>query len=161
VILRVHLRLSTTAVFHLDYGPLQALRQRPGLSQAEVRQRVRLIRAAKLPDPSIQPNVGSFFKNPRVDAAHWQVLRMRFPDLVSFPVDASGGRKLAAGWLIERAGWKGVSRQGVTVHPLQALVLINSGQARRQDVQTLADAICVSVWRCFGVALEREPVWVD
>jgi len=113
------------------------------------------LRRARLPDPARVPNAGSFFKNPVVDAQRARALAARFPDLVTFPA-ADGGVKLAAAWLIERAGWKGVERAGVGVHAQQALVLVNRGGGAAA-LLVLARDIRASVADCFGVELELEP----
>lgn len=114
------------------------------------------IRRRKLPDPHDIPNVGSFFKNPLVSIAHLQRIQQTFADVVFYPVDDTQV-KLPAGWLIERAGWKGVSEEGVAVHAHQALVLINPNRLRGDVVLQLADKIVASVQKTFGVELEQEP----
>ncbi|WP_323121063.1 UDP-N-acetylmuramate dehydrogenase [Burkholderia alba] len=115
------------------------------------------IRRAKLPDPLEFGNAGSFFKNPVISAERFAVLREREPDLVSYP-QADGQVKLAAGWLIDRCGWKGRTLGAAAVHDRQALVLVNRGGASGTDVLALADAIRRDVLGRFGVELEVEPV---
>ena len=115
------------------------------------------IRSRKLPDPARLGNAGSFFKNPQVDAATFQSLIARHPNLPHYP-QPDGTVKLAAGWLIERCGWKGRSLGPAGVYERQALVLINRGGARGEDVLRLARAIQASVKAIFGVELEPEPV---
>ncbi|WP_133647615.1 UDP-N-acetylmuramate dehydrogenase [Paraburkholderia flava] len=115
------------------------------------------VRSAKLPDPSVLGNAGSFFKNPVIDAAQFAVLKAREPELVSYP-QPDGSVKLAAGWMIDRCGWKGRSMGAAAVHDRQALVLVNRGGATGADVLALADVIRDDVQRRFGVALEAEPV---
>lgn len=115
------------------------------------------IRSRKLPDPARIGNAGSFFKNPQVDAAMFQRLIARHPDLPYYP-QPDGTTKLAAGWLIERCGWKGKNLGPVGVYEHQALVLVNRGGARGEDVLRLARAIQTSVRAMFGVDLEPEPV---
>jgi UDP-N-acetylmuramate dehydrogenase len=104
-------------------------------------------------------NAGSFFKNPVVDAATHARLKDRFPELVSYP-QPDGQHKLAAGWLIDRAGWKGRSVGDAAVYERQALVLVNRGHATGADVVALAQAIQADIRARFGVELESEPVWV-
>lgn len=118
------------------------------------------IRRHKLPDPAVQGNAGSFFKNPVVDADQAEALREQCADLRTYP-QADGRVKLAAGWLIERAGWKGRQLGPVGMHPRQALVLVNHGGARAADVMALAQAVQKSVADQFGVVLEQEPVMLD
>ena len=118
---------------------------------------VMAVRSRKLPDPACVGNAGSFFKNPVVDAATFADLAARYPELPHYP-QADDAIKLAAGWLIERCGWKGRDLGPVGVYEKQALVLVNRGGARGADVLRLARAIQESVWAAFGVELEPEPV---
>lgn len=115
------------------------------------------IRQRKLPDPARIGNAGSFFKNPVVDADAFAGLAARFPELPHYP-QPDGSVKLAAGWLIDRCGWKGKQLGPVGVYERQALVLVNRGGARGEDVLRLARAIQESVRTTFGVELEPEPV---
>ena len=117
------------------------------------------IRRRKLPDPAVLGNVGSFFKNPLVAAAHYQALKARFSQLVAYP-QPDGGYKLAAGWLIEQCGFKGHRSAAVGVHHQQALVLVNYGGAKVSDLLSLAQTISQAVQQTFGVMLEIEPVVV-
>ena len=123
---------------------------------AAVRRAVMRLRQSKLPDPRTLANAGSFFKNPLVSAAHHQRLQASYPELVAYP--QQDGVKLAAGWLIEHAGWKGRSIGPVGMHRKQALVLVNHGGASAQQVLQLAAAVRADVERLFGVTLEQEPV---
>lgn len=118
------------------------------------------IRRAKLPDPARLANVGSFFKNPIVDAPTFRKLRDLHAGIVAYPVDDGAHFKLAAGWLIERCGWKGRRLGAVGMHERQSLVLVNHGGASARDVQVLADVIRAEVATRFGVHLEQEPVEV-
>lgn len=118
------------------------------------------IRRAKLPDPAQLANAGSFFKNPVVDAKTYRALRDLHPGLVAYPVDDGAHYKLAAGWLIERSGWKGRRLGPVGMHERQALVMVNHGGASARDIQVLADVIRAEVATRFGVHLEQEPLAV-
>ena len=132
----------------------------PGIIQPtarEVADAVIALRLRKLPDPAHIGNAGSFFKNPRIDAQAFQNLVARYPDLPHYP-QPDGTVKLAAGWLIERCGWKGKTLGPVGVYERQALVLVNRGGARGEDVLRLARAIQASMRATFGVDLELEPV---
>ncbi|WP_322103370.1 UDP-N-acetylmuramate dehydrogenase [Paraburkholderia sp. J41] len=115
------------------------------------------VRRAKLPDPLELGNAGSFFKNPVIDAAPFEALRAREPEIVSY-AQADGRVKLAAGWMIDRCGWKGRALRGAAVHERQALVLVNRGGATGADILELAQAIRGDVLARFGVELEQEPV---
>lgn len=144
----------------LEYPDLQRHPRLVGApSPRDVFEAVCEIRRAKLPDPAVLGNAGSFFKNPVVPAAQYEALRARFPGLVGYP-QANGGYKLAAGWLIDQCGWKGRRLGPVGVHERQALVLVNHGGARAADVLALAEAIRRDVENRYGVVLEPEPVVV-
>ncbi|MFD4839696.1 UDP-N-acetylmuramate dehydrogenase [Achromobacter sp. NPDC058515] len=117
------------------------------------------IRRAKLPDPAVIGNAGSFFKNPIVPAAMRDALTDRHPGLVSY-VQPDGRYKLAAGWLIDQCGWKGRTLGAAGVHDRQALVLVNRGGATAADIMGLARAVQDAVAARYGVRLEPEPVVV-
>ncbi|MVW77044.1 UDP-N-acetylmuramate dehydrogenase [Pseudomonas sp. R-22-3w-18] len=159
IILRVRFQLSRTAALHLDYGPVRQRLAEQGIAAptaADVSRAICAIRSEKLPDPAQLGNAGSFFKNPLVGAAQAQLLRLQHADLVAYP-QADGQVKLAAGWLIERAGWKGYREGDAGVHRLQALVLVNYGQATGRELLALARRIQEDIAERFGVALEIEP----
>lgn len=115
------------------------------------------VRRAKLPDPMVIGNAGSFFKNPVVSAEQCRDIIGRDPEIVHYPLD-DGTYKLAAGWLIDACGWKGKSIGRAGVYERQALVLVNRGGASGAEVVTLARAIQESVYGRFGIRLEPEPV---
>jgi len=117
------------------------------------------IRRAKLPDPALIGNAGSFFKNPVVTPEQCRDIIGRDPEVVHYPLP-DGSVKLAAGWLIDACGWKGKSVGQAAVYEKQALVLVNRGGAIGSEVMTLARAIQESVYGRFGIRLEPEPVVV-
>lgn len=117
------------------------------------------IRRRKLPDPARLGNAGSFFKNPVVSLARFQELKARWPALVAY-AQPDDTYKLAAGWLVEQAGWKGRREGPVGVHERQALVLVNYGGADADAVERLAGKVRADVSARFGVELEQEPVAV-
>ena len=127
--------------------------QHPGIR--DVSNAVMNIRRSKLPDPKETGNAGSFFKNPEVTADVYQQIKQRFPQLVAYPL-ASGGYKLAAGWLIEQCGLKGFAFNGAAVHNKQALVLIKKNHCTGADVYELSSLVLEKVFDTFGVTLERE-----
>ncbi|VFR46717.1 UDP-N-acetylenolpyruvoylglucosamine reductase [plant metagenome] len=139
--------------------PRLAGRDEAGITAREIFDTVCEVRRAKLPDPAVLGNAGSFFKNPLVDAAHHASLLAQWPDLVSY-AQPDGRYKLAAGWLIDRCGWKGRDLGRAGVHDRQALVLVNRGGADAGDILALAAAIQQDVQARYGVALEPEPVVV-
>lgn len=159
IILRVRFALSRVAALHLGYGPVQDYLQAHGITAptaSDVSAAICAIRREKLPDPAALGNAGSFFKNPVVSAELAQRLRAEHADLVAYP-QADGQVKLAAGWLIERAGWKGYREGDAGVHRLQALVLVNYGQASGAQLLALAQRIQVDIAQRFTVELEIEP----
>ncbi len=121
------------------------------------------IRRAKLPDPSVIGNAGSFFKNPTVTPEQCADIILREPKIVHYHL-ADGSVKLAAGWLIDACGWKGKTIGNAGVYERQALVLVNRGGTTEPvtggEVMTLAKAIQTSVYERFGILLEPEPVVV-
>jgi len=128
-------------------------------SSLEVAQKVMGVRQHKLPDPASIPNVGSFFKNPIIDAQRAKILKDKYP---AMPQYAAGVEtKLAAGWLIDQLGLKGYCIGGAAVHERQALVLVNQGSASPTDVIRLAKYVRAQVWQNFGVNLEPEVNFID
>lgn len=117
------------------------------------------IRRRKLPDPATLPNAGSFFQNPLVDGAAAAALHTAHPVLPQYP-QADGRVKLAAGWLIEQAGWKGKDLGPAGMYEQQALVLVNRGGATGSDVCALAAAVQADVAARFGVTLVPEPIYL-
>ena len=117
------------------------------------------IRRAKLPDPALIGNAGSFFKNPVVTSEQCRDIIGRDPEIVHYPMP-DGSVKLAAGWMIDACGWKGKSVGEAAVYEKHSLVLVNRGSAIGSEVMTLARAIQESVYGRFGIRLETEPVVV-
>ncbi|MBK5513317.1 MULTISPECIES: UDP-N-acetylmuramate dehydrogenase [unclassified Pseudomonas] len=159
LILRVRFTLNRTAHLHLEYGPVRQRLTEQGIDQptpTDVSQAICSIRSEKLPDPLVLGNAGSFFKNPLVPAALVARLKGEYPDLVAY-AQPDGQMKLAAGWLIEKAGWKGFREADAGVHKLQALVLVNYGGATGLQLLGLAQRIQKDIWQRFSVELEMEP----
>ena len=159
IIVRVAFRLQRSAPVRLDYGAitetLAALGKQAPFGFKDVAQAVMHIRRTKLPDPAELGNAGSFFKNPVVSAETHARLKAEHPDVAAYPLE-DGTVKLAAGWLIDRAGWKGHRRGTHGVHDRQALVLVNLGGATGSEILQLASDIQADVRQRFGVDLERE-----
>ena len=159
IILRVRFALRRAPRLQLEYGPLRQRLLQAGVEHPtprDVSDAVCAIRREKLPDPQVLGNAGSFFKNPLVPQSLADELRRCHPNLVAFP-QANGQVKLAAGWLIEQAGWKGFREGDAGVHGLQALVLVNHGQASGKQILALARRIQTDINLRFGVVLEIEP----
>ncbi len=160
VINRVRLRLPRPWHPMLSYLELERKVLETGITQPNARQIfdwVCAIRSAKLPDPAVIGNSGSFFKNPVVSPEQCRDIIARDPNIVHYPMD-DGSFKLAAGWMIDACGWKGKSIGQAGVYEKQALVLVNRGGAIGAEVLTLARAIQESVYGRFGIRLEPEPV---
>ena len=162
LILRVRFRLPKPWKPELTYLDLQRKMAETGVTDPTARQVydwVCAIRRAKLPDPRVLGNAGSFFKNPTVTPEQCSDIIAREPGIVHYPMP-DGTVKLAAGWLIDACGWKGKSVGQAGVYEKQALVLVNRGGATGGEVVTLARAIQTSVYERFGIRLEPEPVVV-
>ncbi|WP_338460212.1 UDP-N-acetylmuramate dehydrogenase [Pseudomonas sp. TE3-3-F2023] len=159
LILRVRFALSRTLRAHLDYGPVRQRLAEQGVTEPTaqaISEAICSIRREKLPDPAELGNAGSFFKNPVVSAEQVERIRAQYPGVVAYP-QADGQVKLAAGWLIEQAGWKGHREGDAGVHRLQSLVLVNYGQASGAQMHALARRIQADILERFGVELEMEP----
>lgn len=159
LILRVRFALNRVDHLHLEYGPVRQRLSEQGIEQPTARDVSRAIcsiRSEKLPDPAVLGNAGSFFKNPVVSAVLAAQIKQSHPGLVGYP-QANGQVKLAAGWLIEQAGWKGFRDADAGVHRLQSLVLVNYGTATGLQLLELARRIQRDIAERFGVELEMEP----
>ena len=160
VITKVRFRLPKPWQPVLGYLELVRKMAETGISEPSAKQIfdwVCAIRRAKLPDPAVIGNAGSFFKNPVVTEEQCRDIIGRDPGIVHYPMP-DGTLKLAAGWMIDACGWKGKAVGGAAVYDKQALVLVNRGDARGAEVVTLARAIQESVYGRFGIRLETEPV---
>jgi UDP-N-acetylmuramate dehydrogenase len=160
LILRVRFALQRAGKLHLDYGPLRQRLSEMGVATptaTDVSHAICSIRREKLPDPARLGNAGSFFKNPVVPLSLGERLRSEYPGLVAYPA-GPGQLKLAAGWLIEQAGWKGYRQGDAGVHEKQALVLVNHGSASGGQLLQLAEQIRADIQARFGVELEIEPL---
>jgi UDP-N-acetylmuramate dehydrogenase len=158
VIINVTYRLSKTHQVNTSYGAIEDELKKMGVDTPTIKDisnAVIAIRSSKLPNPKEIGNAGSFFKNPVISQSEFSILQEKHPDIPSYPA-GEGFIKLAAGWLIERAGWKGKTLGNYGVHKLQALVLVNYGGATGNEVYRLSEAIISSVQDTFGVTLERE-----
>ena len=158
VILNVTYRLNKQPKFNTSYGAVEQELERTGVKELTIQaisQAVINIRSSKLPDPKVIGNAGSFFKNPEISNAQYSMLNAQFPNIVGYKLP-NGNVKLAAGWLIEQCGWKGYRKGDAGCHAKQALVLVNYGNAKGNDIYELSEEILQSVKNKFGVRLERE-----
>lgn len=151
-------KLRKKPVFNISYGAIEQELEKMGINElsiAAISQAVCNIRSSKLPDPAKIGNAGSFFKNPIIQKAVFSKLINKYTDMPAYP-QPDGTVKLAAGWLIEKCGWKGERFGDAGVHINQALVLVNYGNAGGNEIYELSGKILRSVKEKFGVELERE-----
>lgn len=159
--------LITHVVYHLsndegrqstEYGNIRAELDRRGIqtpTAAQLRQVVIDIRNAKLPDPKITGNAGSFFMNPVVSREKFEALLAQYPQMPHYYIDADH-EKIPAGWMIDQCGWKGRSLGRAGVHDKQALVLVNRGGATGQEIVDLCNTIRADVKQKFGIDIHPE-----
>lgn len=167
IVLRVALRLTDTArasyesnISYKDFGQYFSHGDNPTLQA--VRDAVVSIRRAKLPDPALIPNAGSFFKNPVIDAQRGEELAERFPGLPLFSTENSTQKKTSAAWIIDHVcNLKGVEKFGVTTHATQPLVIINPRGASARDIDRFASYIEDVVQEKIGITLEREVEYIS
>lgn len=152
-------RLQKTPVLKLEYGNLLAvlggtLKEGECPSIKQVRQAIIDIRNAKLPDPKVQGNAGSFFMNPVVSREKFLSIQKDYPQMPFYEVE--DGVKIPAGWMIDQCGWKGKALGRAAVHDKQALVLVNLGGATSDEILTLCNTVCKDVKEKFGVDIRPE-----
>ena len=158
LITRVTYGLARTFRPRLDYGNIRSELERRGITEPtaeQVRDVIIDIRNAKLPDPKVEGNAGSFFMNPVVTRNRYEKLAALYPDMPHYKVD-SRHEKIPAGWMIEQCGWKGKSLGRAGVHDKQALVLVNRGGATGAEIVALSDAIRKDVKARFDIDIHPE-----
>ena len=151
-------RLSTTFVPHLDYGNIRTELARKGITSPtaqQLRDTIIEIRNAKLPDPKVTGNAGSFFMNPIVDRQQYESLAAQYEGMPHYDIDA-GHVKIPAGWMIDQCGWKGKTVGCAGVHDKQALVLVNRGGATGAEIVALCETIQKDVKAKFGIEIHPE-----
>ena len=158
LITHVTYQLSTSFQPHLDYGNIRQELEKKGITEPtaqQVRDIIIDVRNAKLPDPKVMGNAGSFFMNPIVTRQKYEHLAAQYPMMPHYEVDGSY-EKIPAGWMIEQCGWKGKSLGRAGVHNKQALVLVNRGGATGAEIVALCDAIRKDVKNKFGIDIHPE-----
>jgi UDP-N-acetylmuramate dehydrogenase len=158
IISSVVFKLTTQPKLNTQYGAIQEELQSRNIGHPTIKDIsdvVSRIRVGKLPDPSTIGNAGSFFKNPVISAEEFAIVHAQFPEVVHYSL-ANGMEKLAAGWLIEQCGFKGVIVGNTGTWKYQALVLVNHGNATGTEVYSFSEQIIKAVDAKFGVLLERE-----
>ena len=158
IILDIRLRLQKKPTLNTKYGDINNTLIKNKVSNPTIKDisdAVIEIRTSKLPDPKKIGNAGSFFKNPIISQGQFKEIKMKFPEIVSYPVNEQKV-KLAAGWLIEKAGWKGKKFGNYGVHKKQSLVLVNYNSANGREIFNLSQEILEDVFNKFQVKLERE-----
>ena len=158
LIIRVSYRLSRTFTPHLDYGNIRAELEKKGIAEPtaqQLRDVIIDIRNAKLPDPKVMGNAGSFFMNPIVSREKYEALAATYENMPHYPVDAAH-EKIPAGWMIDQCGWKGKKMGRAGVHDKQALVLVNCGGAKGEEIVALCQQIQHDVKAKFGIDIYPE-----
>jgi UDP-N-acetylmuramate dehydrogenase len=158
IISEVHFLLQKQPNLRTDYGAIRDVLHKKQIKQASIQDisdAIIEIRSEKLPDPAVLGNAGSFFKNPTVSQTVFNQLKEAHPNLVAFPISNSE-YKIAAGWLIEQAGWKGKKQGPVGCYEKQALVIVNYDHATGKEIFNFSESIIQSVNNMFGIQLERE-----
>lgn len=156
IITAVDLRLSKRPVVNTSYPALREVVPVDAATPSDVLAAVVAIRQSKLPDPGVEANVGSFFKNPIVDRVTAEHMKAEYPDMPQYPVDANTV-KLSAAWMIDQLGWRGVEECGVSVSEKHALVVINKSARYASEVIEFTNKITYSVSEKYSVSLDREP----
>ncbi|MEC8746144.1 MAG: UDP-N-acetylmuramate dehydrogenase [Pseudomonadota bacterium] len=156
IITAVDLRLSKRPVVNTSYPALREVVPFDAAMPSDVLAAVVAMRQSKLPDPGVEANVGSFFKNPIVDCVTAEHMKAEYPDMPQYPVDANTV-KLSAAWMIDQLGWRGVEECGVSVSEKHALVVINKSARYASEVIEFTNKITYSVSEKYSVSLDREP----
>ncbi|MDG1689156.1 MAG: UDP-N-acetylmuramate dehydrogenase [Flavobacteriales bacterium] len=158
IILNITLELKKNPVLNINYGDVKAILESQNIKNPaikEVSNAIINIRQSKLPDPKKIGNSGSFFKNPIVTLNQLELIRKKYPNVINYKIDEDKF-KIAAGWMIEKAGWKGKKFNNYGIHEKQALVLVNYGLANGMEIFELSEKIILNIKDKFGITLERE-----
>jgi UDP-N-acetylmuramate dehydrogenase len=157
VVCNVRFSLSKDAPYQLSYAGLaEKCDASIAGNHVNIGKVISNIRKLKLPDPAVLPNAGSFFKNPVISFTQFNSLKKQYPSVAHYP--EKNAVKVAAGWLIEQAGWKGFRNEKVGIHTEQALVVVNHNGGNAADILHLAEQVRHAVLEKFSISLEIEPV---
>ena len=158
IILNITLELNKNPILNINYGDIKAILETKKIETPKIKDvsnAIISIRQRKLPDPKKIGNSGSFFKNPIIDINLLKLIEEKYPNVVSYKINENEF-KIAAGWMIEKAGWKGKKFNNFGVHENQALVLVNYGLANGKEIFNLSEKIILDIKEKFGITLERE-----
>ena len=158
IILNITLELNKNPKLSVNYGEIKNDLKNKNIhlpTIKDVSEAIISIRKRKLPDPKKIGNSGSFFKNPVVNFNKLKKLKEKHPNIVNYPINKNEF-KIAAGWMIEKAGWKGKTINNYGVHKNQSLVLVNYGDAKGIEIYNLSKKIIVDIEEKFGISLVRE-----
>lgn len=158
IITHVQFVLQKQPQLKMDYGAIRDMLHDKGIKHPNLEslsQAIIQIRTQKLPDPKILGNAGSFFKNPVVSKTQLEQLQQEFPNIIAYPI-SDDSYKIAAGWLIEACGWKGMKKGNVGCYEKQALVIVSYGIRSGREVYEFSEEIIHSVAQKFKIQLERE-----
>lgn len=153
----IDFKLKKDAELKLEYGNIKDFLVKKNIETptlSDVANAIKMIRAEKLPEVGVVGSVGSFFQNPIIDADKYQSIKEKYPEVPSYPND--NGVKIPAGWLIDKAGWKGYRENHVGVWDKQALVLVHYGGGKPEEILNLMNKIQCSVKEEFGVEIKPE-----
>jgi UDP-N-acetylmuramate dehydrogenase len=152
-------RLSKNPTFQLDYGDIRKYLEGKEITLQTIRDAIIAIRQAKLPDPKIEGNAGSFFTNPYICIAHYKGLKEKYPNIPFYPIDEKVV-KIPAAWLIEQCGLKGKTLGGAAISEKQPLVIVNRNHATGEEIARLAEEVCRAVKDKFSIELFPEVNYI-
>lgn len=160
IITEVQFVLKKQPQLRSDFGAIQEVLHEKRIknpSLADVSNAIIQLRTAKLPNPKQLGSAGSFFKNPTVSTTNFEKLKLDFATMIAYPI-SDHVYKIAAGWLIENSGWKGVRKGNVGCYEKQSLVIVNYGQATGKEIFDFSEEVIQSVFQKFDILLEREVI---
>jgi len=158
IILNITLKLHKNPKVNIGYGDVIKVLESQKIKKPNIKDvsnAIIHIRNSKLPNPKEIGNCGSFFKNPVIDQEKLKEIKKNYPEIINYPVSKTHV-KIAAGWLIDKAGWKGKTFGNYGVHKKQALVLVNYGNAKGKELYELSEKIILDIQNKFKITLERE-----